>query len=196
MRDWQRRVIGILTLGGSFLGLAVGLQHLAETDAALGKAFVAGFCALYGYGVWIGLRLLEQAPRATRAASVYWFVQVPCFMSPLVGYLFASGASMLVSWTFGQGAGYRWQFGSSFRYSLMQPDTPWLLGINVFALAVALYLAAVSQRKPAAEAAPNRRMRRAASNPTPMSTSTSTSTTDPPQRRCHPPASARDAPRR
>ena len=141
MKPWLRRVIGVLTLGGGFLGLTVGLQLLFATQQPLvGKCMLLAFICAYGWGCWVGMRLLEQAPRASDVTALYWLAQVPMFSSPLAAYTFAGGSLLFVTYTVGPGLGVRWQLGSTFEYSLLDASKPWKLGINLFALSVSIVL--------------------------------------------------------
>jgi hypothetical protein len=154
MKPWLRRTIGILTLGGSFVGVTVAFQFLlGGTQPLVGNLITLAFVATYGWGVWVGLRLIEQAPRASDMGGIYWLLQVPQFSSPLAGYLFSSGTQLFVQYTVGASLGISWQLGSRFEYSLLESGKPWTIGINLGALAIAFVLYADSLRKPRVDAA-------------------------------------------
>jgi hypothetical protein len=53
--------------------------------------------AVYAWGVFCGMRLLEAAKGAECATLKYWFVQVPSFSSPIIGYFLSSGFHVTVS---------------------------------------------------------------------------------------------------
>jgi len=72
MRLWQRRAIGILTLGGGSVGVAAGLTLLLMRSNPIEWLICIGFIALYAWGVWCGVRLLESRPGAERSAMKYW----------------------------------------------------------------------------------------------------------------------------
>lgn len=146
MKTWQRRLTGILTLGGSFLGITLALQNIQQSPQLFSIIFTGTFLAIYCWGAWCGLALLEQKMNAAGFASVFWLLQIPYFMSPVIGGSFSSGASIIVYYAFGSGSGWRLQFGSRFDYSFMQPDQPFIIGLNLFALLVALFLGVVSMR--------------------------------------------------
>ena len=68
MKLWQRRTIGILTLGGSFVGVVLAFGELVSSDRPiLSRLVVLAFVGLYAWGVWCGAQLLEGADRAIHA---------------------------------------------------------------------------------------------------------------------------------
>ena len=139
MRLWQQRVLGILALGGGYLGATLVAATLFTPGPWLSKVFTLAFIGLYAWGVWCGLRLLEGDSGAIRANRLYWALQVPIFMSSLMGYRFASGLLFCITYEFGTGIGWSAQIGSQFQYSLLQVQ-PLLIGVNLFALVVTIFL--------------------------------------------------------
>ena len=141
MHLWQRRILGVLALGGSFLGLALGLMLLPQQGPLLAKVFVILFLALYCWGIWCGVMMLEASESAVRSNLWFWAVQIPLLQSPYFGYAFASGALTTVTF---QPATAKFDFllwlGSKFEYSLLQSDKPFVLGINLFALVIVGWL--------------------------------------------------------
>ena len=142
MRLWQRRTVGILTLGGGAIGFAVGLTLLISRSNPLEWLFCIAFMAVYAWGVLCGTRLLECEKGAEHSALKYWLVQVPSFSSPILGYFLSSGFHVTVSL---QLAPFKlngnFMVGSQFNYSLMQPEQPWSVGFNLFAAAIVWWLA-------------------------------------------------------
>jgi hypothetical protein len=138
---WQRRVLGILAVGGGAIGVAATLTTLLQRSNPIEWFFCAGFAALYGWGIWCGVKLLEGMPGAERSNAKFWLIQVPTFSSPVLGYFMSSGLHFTVYWQpspFGLRANFL--LGSLFNYSLMQRDSPISVGVNLFALAVAWWL--------------------------------------------------------
>lgn len=140
MQQWQRRLLGILALGGGFTGLAVGLSLLLAPGSFLGKLLSVPFLGLFTWGMVCGLRLLEGRDDALRQNFYFWLAQVPFLMSPVLGYSFSSGASLHFKY---QPSLYKWdffaRFGSQFEYSLLQ-GKPFIVGINVVAAGVCCFL--------------------------------------------------------
>ncbi|AXK71260.1 hypothetical protein DWG18_02450 [Lysobacter sp. TY2-98] len=149
MKVWQRRVIGILGVGGGAIGIAAVTSVVAQQHNPIEWLFSLIFAALYAWGLWCGVRMLEGSPDAERKNLIFWLVQVPVFSSPVLGYFFANGFHLTVS-VQASPLNFNANFflGSTFTYSLLQSDKPWILGVNLFALGVALWLVRVMRRLP------------------------------------------------
>jgi hypothetical protein len=149
MQTWQRRVLGILALGGSFTGLAIGLTLLTSPGNLLSKALALPFLALYVWGIICGLRLIEQREGAPRQNLYFWLVQIPFLTSPIAGYSFSSGSSLYFTYQPGIS---KWdflaRFGSQFVYSILQTDKPLIIGVNIFAILVCGFLLFLLRRAP------------------------------------------------
>jgi len=149
MKIWQRRAIGILTLGGGSVGIAATIALLLTRTNPIEWIFCVAFMMVYAWGVWCGVRLLEGQPGSQRSTLKYWLIQIPKFGSPLLGYFLSSGFHTTVSLQiapFNLNANFL--LGSTFNYSLLQAQQPWLVGVNVFALVIA-WLLARAVRQPA-----------------------------------------------
>ena len=142
MKIWQRRTLGILTLGGGAIGLAAALTLLFTRNNALEWLLCLAFIAAYAWGIWCGTKVLEGLPGAERSSLVYWLVQIPSFSSPVIGYSFSSGFQTTVSLQFSPlDSKANFMLGSTFNYSLMQAEQPLSIGVNVFALVLSWWLA-------------------------------------------------------
>ena len=142
MKPWQRRILAILTLGGSFLGGVLSLGYLsANTIPVRDKFFVLISVAMYSWGVWCGTLLLESRDGAIAANRTFWAIQIPYLTSPIAGYIFASGAFLYVTFQpFALRFDYLFLLGSKFEFSLLQPAKSFVVGINVLAAGVYLFL--------------------------------------------------------
>ena len=141
MQIWQRRVLGVLAVGGSALGIAIGVEAAASANNALVWLLVALFIILYLWGIWCGVSLIEQRGGATPSNLAFWCIQIPMLESPYIGYLFTS--CFFTTLTFQPSEtklGFLFWLGSKFDVSLMQADKPFVFGVNLFALAVAVFL--------------------------------------------------------
>lgn len=158
MTLWQRRTLGILTLGGGAVGVTVTLTALLATASVLTWIIIIAFAAIYAWGTWIGLQLIESQPKAEHSALTYWILQVPVLGSPVVSYQFANGFLAIASLQLAPVKlnGHA-MIGSQFNFALLQLQSPWLVGVNLFALGVCWWLArcikAQPQRPPAEPAA-------------------------------------------
>lgn len=149
MKNWQRRGIGILTLGGGATGFSVALMLLFSRTNPIEWLFCIAFMAIYAWGVWSGTRMLEGAQGSERSALKYWIIQIPTFGSPYFGYFLSSGFHTTVSLQFAPLAiNGNFLLGSAFTYSLLQVKQPWSIGINLFAGALAWWLSSLLRRCP------------------------------------------------
>lgn len=134
MGKWERRLFGIVALGGSYTGLALGLALVSSEGYWLAKVLAVPFLCLYAWGIWCGLRMIEVGIDACRMNRTFWLMQAPVFMTPWLGYIFTSG---VMGW-FALGSGWTWgayfNFGSKFEYSVLQ-GKPWMFGVNLLGLA-------------------------------------------------------------
>lgn len=153
MKAWQRRLLGILDLGGGFLGAVLILNLLLRPLTPLvpttfwSRIFALPFLGLYCWGIWCGVRTLENEGAAIRANLWYWGIQIPCFMSSLVGYLFASGALLVIAFTPRTArTEFMIKIGSQFQYSIAE-GKQFQVGINCFALVVYLLLLAYARAR-------------------------------------------------
>lgn len=161
MKIWQRRTLGILALGGGALGATICTSLLFQDQPILAYVFILAGFAVYCWGVWCGVKMLESNPDAVRSNRNFWAIQIPAFQIPLLGYTFSCGALLDVYVRPSPlKLGVDWFLGSRFNYSLLQPGTPTVFSINLFALAMFLFLlskgrAAPSNVNPTAEVGPN-----------------------------------------
>ena len=140
MKLWQRRVLGALTLGGGFLGI-VSATGLFLGEGVATKLIGVIVVLLYGFGMWCGLLLLENSPECLRINRAFWLIQTPYFMSPLFGYYIGCGAYLYLTFSPGvSGMGWQYQFGSRFEFSLLQTGRPIVLGFNVLAILIIIFL--------------------------------------------------------
>lgn len=147
MKLWQRRIVGVLTLGGGSVGVTAALPLLLARSNPIEWLFCIGFIVIYAWGAWCGVRLLENRPGAERSAAKYWLIQIPAFGSPILGYFLSSGFHItVVLQAFPFKIDGNVFLGSTFNYSLMQIGKPWFIGINVFAAAVAWWLTREASR--------------------------------------------------
>ncbi|WP_404465951.1 hypothetical protein LG331_06475 [Vreelandella aquamarina] len=140
MRDWQRRVLGVITIAGGGVGISSTMPYMMVSTYALDWLFCIGFVLLFSWGIWCGIQLLEKHPNAVRANFKFWLVQVPVFNTPVLGYFFASGAYLSV-WVGLDSISYNYNamLGSGFQYSFLNDKLPTLAGVNVLALIMSLW---------------------------------------------------------
>jgi len=144
LSNWQRRGLGVLSIGGGALGFGSSMtavlqgQELAPTNIvpfALGMGF-------FLWGIWCGVQVLEGTRNALYRNVIFWFVQTPLLQTPFLGYTVFCGAQLQVFAKlspfqvgfFGSG------FGAQFSINLGQPGARFAIGINLVALCISLWL--------------------------------------------------------
>ncbi len=141
MKNYHRRILGVLTLGGSATGVVLSSEQLINSSGIAVMFIYTLFMSLYCWGVWLGVKVLEKQPNFERQLVKFWCMQVPVFWSPMVGYFFASGFHATAFFNFSTltftGS---FQLGSVYNFSLLRAGQPWQLGVNVFAIGVVLFL--------------------------------------------------------
>ena len=146
MKIWQRWTIRLLSIGGGLLGIIAAYSEMAAKTNPIEWLFGLVFIAIYLWGIWCGVRFTEGNLTAERGMIKYWLIQVPTFGSPILGYFLSSGLHFTVSLQFEpQNLNFSFLIGSIFNYSLLQPNQPWFVGINLFALAIFSFL--ISKRR-------------------------------------------------
>ncbi len=138
----------MLCVGGGFTGLSLTLQSLGTGGQ---KPFVvyaiyAGFLLLFGFGVFVGIRLGEK-PAKRGLLVIFYLLQVPELWSPLVSYHFGCGLSATMALLNGT---LTWGFrlGADWQFTLLQ-KSPWGIGVNGVAVGVLLVeaLTAIPRRR-------------------------------------------------
>lgn len=152
MKLWQRRSLGMLTLGGSAIGLASCPAALASQAPGLVNdgGIVLG-AALFVWGLACGVWMLERKAEAASRTAWFWLVQVPLVQTPVFDYMSFCGARLhlrakLSPVEFGFAANV---LGTQFGLDFGQPGQRVGFGVNVLALALAVF-----SNRSAARAAP------------------------------------------
>lgn len=139
MPNWQRRLIGVLTLGGGAVGITLVIETLFRGKlqaVGLIVALIVGL--LYSWGVVCGVLLLEDSHRAIPFAKPYWLIQILQVHTPWISYACSSGARLYIQLALISGD-VRLHFnagvGSAFDFHF-QNQIGWIFGLNVVALLV------------------------------------------------------------
>ncbi|WP_025820037.1 hypothetical protein [Shewanella marina] len=137
----SRRILILLTLGGSFAGLTISVGQLWHISGLLSLILLLMFIGLYGYGCYIALKLSEQVTFYNlRELAYFWGLQIPIVMSPVVGYQFASGIFANIWYQVGDGFNWYVSIGSAFKYSVLQFSESWVIGVNFAAIIITSYI--------------------------------------------------------
>ena len=136
VNTWQRRVLGILTLGGSSIGMLNASNQLSNADGSLNLVASAGLL-VFAWGLFCGTRILEGAAKSFATSTLFWLLQVPLVQTAAVSYLFTSGAYGAVSIVLdpaGPRLNFQLQIASGLHFALGSPTDVSAIGINWLAL--------------------------------------------------------------
>lgn len=155
MKPWLRRTLGLLPIVGGGAGLAVLTTVIAGQQSlnVLGAAILLTFALLYSVGIVAGLWMLEGHRHAVALNLVFWALQVPQLISPVVTYVFWAPANLGVWWNMTTSqTGFAYQVGSTFRFDVLNLGSNVAIALNVFALVCMFYLCVLYCRQyPAVE---------------------------------------------
>ncbi len=144
MHRYLRLGLGTLAIVGSILGLVVMVPVLAVGGRLGFPLEYLLFCvfALYVYGIWAGARALTNDPNWQRYNSYFWIAQVPGVVTPSFAFLVsaAAGTWVYVRITPTLGAGLTFYLGSGMQISYAKATGVTLLGANLVALGIGLFL--------------------------------------------------------
>lgn len=140
MRKWQRRAVGILTLGGSSVGLAAIASEISFSQLApLSLVVVAMFAALFCFGIAVGVLIVEDTHDALSLALPFWLAQIPAFQSPWISYELFTGAKFTILFQSALTINFEWAGGSHFNLYLF-PGDPGAIGVNIVAIVVSVWI--------------------------------------------------------
>ena len=136
MKNWRGRAIGVLTLGGSAIGLAAIVSAVPiSTLRGLSLLIVAVFAVVFVYGIVVGVLILEKAEKSLSLALPFWVAQVPVFQSAWITYGLYTGAKFDILFGSDLNINFVWSGGAHFTFYLF-PGDPGAVGVNVVALVV------------------------------------------------------------
>jgi hypothetical protein len=136
----------VLTIGGAFLGWIATLDSFftIRDTPLIGYGIMIIFVALYGYGIFAGIRFTETT-KPDIHLFLYYLLQIPFISSPFVVFRFGSGLQTTVA-IIGFRLAWILHLGSDWQFALLSPNQ-WGLGLNLFPLCIilVLYFCAVRQ---------------------------------------------------
>lgn len=140
MPSWQRRIVGVLTLGGSATGFTVSATQFVGSDYPVFTILVFMlFLLVYAFGIIAGVLILENHQRMTAVAFPFWAIQAPVLSSSWITYGFFSGAQLNLLITGEPMIQLLWGAGASFTFVLFQ-GAPFSAGINLVAILICIVL--------------------------------------------------------
>jgi hypothetical protein len=145
MRTWLRLTLVTVTVGGGFTGVALMLQSLLTAGGhppqpMANYVLMSVFFALFAFVTVSGLVFVHDA-RRIKPLIVALGIQVPWVSSPLLVYKFTAGFETCVAVGIIGNFYGGFQLGSNYQFSYFQWQSPWGVGVNLFALAILVLLA-------------------------------------------------------
>jgi hypothetical protein len=137
MNAWFRRLLLILTIGGGFVGIVSTITFFPEANKVIAYIMLGAFIVLYGYGIFVGLKLSES-PAPLGHLRVYFALQIPLISSPVVAYRFCSGLQATIA-IIPPTLGWDSRLGSEWHFAISSSDR-WGIGVNLVALAIMFLL--------------------------------------------------------
>lgn len=95
--------------------------------------------AMFLFGIVAGLAFMERLQLGIAMSAVYQAFQIPILSSPLLTYKFYSGLQIGVGWLEGRPVFWS-EFGARSTLFILRYNDPWIIGVNVLALALFVYL--------------------------------------------------------
>jgi hypothetical protein len=155
MTDSQRlpisygaRFVSVLLMAGGLLGIFVSIQmavHFAHESRTDRFVVAALSIPLFAWCMPVAVSLWRGNPRGYRWATILFAAQIPAFCISRLTYEFSTGASGRIM--FGHSSH---RFGANIGSSLnllVSPEPPgWMVGINLVAIVVVIYLWTLTRR--------------------------------------------------
>ena len=136
MKNWRERIIGVLTLGGSAIGLAAIVSEVPIlTLRGLSLLIIATFAVVFIYGIVVGVLVIEKAEKSLLLALPFWLAQVPVLQSAWITYGLYTGAKFDILFGSDLNINFVWSGGTHFTFYLFPGDAG-AVGVNVVAIAI------------------------------------------------------------
>jgi hypothetical protein len=144
MNVWTKHLFVVLSVGGGFCGAVLMTRLIPRVEGITSSVLLAAMIATFAFGVFAGLRFMEDEEKGLGLLSCFFAIQIPIFSSPVLTYDLISGFGVKLLWMRQWGLFFR--FGSEMTIWIMHPQ-PWGLGVNAFALALFLWTRAILKKK-------------------------------------------------
>lgn len=140
MNIWLRRTVGVLTLGGSSVGVAAILSQISISQLhGLNFVFIAVFFAVFIFGIAVGALLIENTDNSVPLALPFWLIQVPILKTAWISYGFYTGAKFDIVLESDLTISYVLSGGANFSLYLFPADGT-AVGVNVVAIVMGYLL--------------------------------------------------------
>lgn len=150
MKNWERRMFGILALGGGTVGFVLTSQYVLSQKGLMTWLLCFLAIAIYLWGMWCGLMMLEGRPGALKYNRRYWLVQTPLLQSPLFTWTIwggAHGTAVLQIWPLK--LNFSTGYGGGFTFNVLHQPNAFAIGVNVLAVVFVAWLAKIEMKESA-----------------------------------------------
>ncbi len=132
-------IVSLVQIGGGLLGLGlIVLSFLDGQPTQTVMKFHIIFGCVFLFGVVSGLALIIKPRLGLVLSALFQAVQIPFFIKSGIAYAMSCGACVNL-YKHASGWGFNFFFGS--RYSLsLNSEQPWLIGVNIVALVLFVFL--------------------------------------------------------
>lgn len=139
INKWFVRLISVMTIGGAYTGITLVTSNLKDISGVINHIIYIAFICVYIWGICTSVKLFENKTiGALRQNLIFWQIQIPIFMSPLIGYQLANGLFLNVWVSTNTGLQFGAAIGSVFNFVILQFHQPWAVGVNLFAIGVSV----------------------------------------------------------
>jgi hypothetical protein len=152
VKNWERRMFGILALGGGTVGFVLTSQYVMSQKGFMTWLLCFLAIAIYLWGMWCGLTLLEGRTDVLKYNRRYWLVQAPVLQSPLFTWTIwggAHGTAVLQIWPVN--LNFSTAYGGGFTFNALHQPNALAIGVNVVAMVLAAWLAKIEMKEMAAK---------------------------------------------
>ena len=137
INKWFVRLVSVITIGGAFTGITLVTSNFQAISGAINHLIYLSFICVYIWGICTSVKLFEnKTVGALRQNLIFWQIQIPIFMSPLIGYQLGNGIFLNVWVSSNTGLEFSAAIGSAFNFVILQFHQPWAVGVNLFAVGV------------------------------------------------------------
>jgi hypothetical protein len=142
----NRAVALLLGLGGAAgVGISVWMYSkiLMQTGLRLSAAaaLFGTFIVVYAWSTWVGVDLWRGKQQALKWAAVLLALQIPNIIVPGFAYQFYTGATLYLSWDFGDAVlRFDFELASAAVFQISSKVEDSVLGLNLVALAALVWV--------------------------------------------------------
>lgn len=143
---WRQRIKAVIAIGGGVSGLIANFADHRGSMPLLANFVWLLFFFVYLWGVWIGLRIMEQQLPAEREFKIFLLLQVPLLQSSFFSFFFAALGSTTIMLRPSGMLDFGWTIGSGWTFSLLTPQAEAGIGMNLLPVIFLLLLRFMSSR--------------------------------------------------